>query len=265
MKISKIEVVSPGCGMRSAHLLAIAPNANSGILLGTSPSIEPYAANAYVHRTRAGSFPVQNQHLVALLEKKGKNDKATWKSIVTNKGSVQHLDFLSPEEKSVFKTAYELDQKWVILHAADRQPFICQGQSVNLFCPAGYDRNKFSYLHWLAWKKGLKSLYYVRTAASKRADNVGEVAARYDLTTFKKKPIHKRLWHRLKSAFPARVNWEERKKPELSIDVEKYYEEEAKIISRHEEKADAEEADAKNDIWREAEVGAESSCAACEG
>lgn len=167
-----------GYGARNAHLLAIAPNASSGIILGTSPSIEPMKANAYTHRTRAGSFLVKNRYLEQLLETKEKNNDETWSSIIVNKGSVQHLSFLSEEEKEVFKTAQELDQMWVVKHAADRQPFICQGQSVNLFFPAGSSRGYVNQVHLEAWKSGLKGLYYLRTEAKSRAENVAEKVER---------------------------------------------------------------------------------------
>lgn len=170
-----------GYGRRNAHLLAIAPNASSGVILSTSPSIEPYKANAYTHRTRAGSFLVKNEHLENILESKGKNTDEIWSSIITHKGSVQHLDFLSIEEKGIFKTADELDQNWIITHAADRQQYICQGQSVNLFFPAGAQKSYVNKVHLKAWKEGLKGLYYLRTEAKSRAENVSEKVERVAL------------------------------------------------------------------------------------
>ena len=167
-----------GSGLRNAHLLAIAPNASSGIILSTSPSIEPMKANAYTHRTRAGSFLVKNKYLEEVLEKHGRNNESTWQSIITSKGSVQQLDFLTPEEKSVFKTAQELDQHWVVRHASDRQKFICQGQSVNLFFPSGSERSYVNSVHLQAWKQKLKGLYYLRTEAKSRAENVSEKVER---------------------------------------------------------------------------------------
>ncbi len=161
-----------GSGMRNAHLLAIAPNANSSILLDTSPSIEPLFANAYTTRTRAGTYLVKNKYFEKVLEQKGMNTDEVWKSIINNKGSVQHLDFLSEEEKEVYKTAYEIDQRGVVSSAAHRQPFICQGQSVNLFFPAGANINYVVGTHIKAWKEGLKGLYYLRTEAGKQADTV---------------------------------------------------------------------------------------------
>ena len=159
--------------VRNAHLIAIAPNANSSIICGCSPSIEPIKSNAYVHRTRAGSHLVKSESLARVLEKHGKNTDEVWSSIIMNNGSVQDLEFLDENEKSIFKTAFELDQDWVIEHAADRQPFICQGQSVNLFFPAGSTKSYVNSVHLRAWKAGLKGLYYLRTNAAVQADKVG--------------------------------------------------------------------------------------------
>ena len=160
-----------GSGRRNSHLLAIAPNASSGIILSTSPSIEPMKANAYTHRTRAGSFLVKNKYLEALLEERGENTDSTWTSIITKKGSVQHLPFLTEGEKAIYKTADELDQMWVVQHAAERQEFICQGQSVNLFFPSGAEKSYVNKVHFSAWLKGLKGLYYLRTESKQRAEN----------------------------------------------------------------------------------------------
>ena len=170
-----------GSGRRNSHLLAIAPNASSGVILSTSPSIEPLKANAYTHRTRAGSFLVKNKYLSELLTAKGENNDTNWTSIITKKGSVQHLPFLTEGEKAVFKTADELDQNWVVQHAADRQKYICQGQSVNLFFPAGAPKSYVSQVHLRAWKEGLKGLYYLRTEAKQRAENVSEKVERVAL------------------------------------------------------------------------------------
>jgi len=170
-----------GTGLRFAHLLAIAPNASSGVILSTSPSIEPLKANAYTHRTRAGSFLVKNKYLEEVLDGHGINNEATWTSIITNKGSVQHLPELTEGEKAIFKTAQELDQNWVVQHAADRQPFICQGQSVNLFFPAGAEKSYVNKVHVKAWKERLKGLYYLRTEAKSRAENVSEKVERVAL------------------------------------------------------------------------------------
>ena len=161
------------CSVRNTHLLAIAPNASSSIICGnTSPSIEPFRANAYTQKTKSGSYLQKNKFLEEVLEKYNQNTENTWKSIVTNKGSVQHLEFLSEEEKEVFKTAVEINQSWVIEHAAQRQEFICQSQSVNLFFPPDVNKGELHNIHMLAWAKNMKTLYYLRSEAISRADNV---------------------------------------------------------------------------------------------
>ena len=161
------------CSVRNAHLLAIAPNASSSIICGnTSPSIEPYRANAYTQKTKSGSYLQKNKFLETVLETYGQNTENTWKRIVTNKGSVQHLEFLSEEEREVFKTAVEINQSWVIEHASQRQPFICQSQSVNLFFPPDVNKGELHNVHMLAWAKNMKTLYYLRSEAISRADNV---------------------------------------------------------------------------------------------
>lgn len=162
-----------GSGKRNAHLIAIAPNASSSIICGgTSPSIEPIRANVYTHKTLSGSFVVKNYILEKILEEKGMNTKEVWKSINQNAGSVQHLDCLTEWEKDVFKTAMEIDQIWVIDHAANRQDFICQSQSLNLFFMADEQIRYLHDVHFLAWKKGLKTLYYCRSEAIHRAENI---------------------------------------------------------------------------------------------
>ena len=174
-----------GYNVRNSHLLAIAPNANSSIIAGTSPSIEPWKSNAYTHRTRVGSYLVKNPHLEKVLWKyvKEKTNNASsqknllqkfWKSIILNEGSVQHLDWMSDWDKQVFKTAFELDQRWIIDHAGDRQEFICQGQSVNLFFPAGTNKSYVNSVHLRAWKKNLKGLYYLRTNSGASAEKVSQ-------------------------------------------------------------------------------------------
>jgi ribonucleoside-diphosphate reductase alpha chain len=170
-----------GSGMRNAHLLAIAPNANSSIICGCTPSIEPLKSNAFTHRTRAGSHLVKNKYLEKLLEEKGINNDATWKTIISNKGSVQHLDSLTDDEKETYKTAFEIDQGWVVDHAADRQVHICQGQSVNLFFPAKSPRSYINSVHLRAYKKGLKGLYYLRSSSGVEADNVSVAVERVAL------------------------------------------------------------------------------------
>ena len=168
-----------GTGMRNAHLLAVAPNASSSIICGTtSPSIEPYRANAYVQKTMSGSFLVKNKYLEKLLEKKGINNDAIWSSIVSQRGSVLHLKELSDYEKDIFKTGIEINQQWIIEHAADRQKYICQGQSVNVFVPADVNIKELHDIHMLAWKRKLKTLYYCRSEAIKRAELVSKKVER---------------------------------------------------------------------------------------
>ena len=167
-----------GSGRRNAHLLAIAPNANSSIILDTSPSIEPWLANGFKRMSRTGTFLVKNRYLEKVLHYHNQNTDDVWKSIITNKGSAQHLGFLTQEEKEVFKTAMEIDQHLVVEHAAARQPFICQGQSVNLFFSYGSDINYVAGVHIKAFKKGLKGLYYLRTEAGKAAETVSSKVER---------------------------------------------------------------------------------------
>ena len=184
MRLGKEKGEAPdmvGTGRRNAHLLAIAPNANSSILCGCSASIEPIKSNAYTHRTRAGAHLVRNPHLEEVLNVLGHNDQETWKSIVNAQGSVQHLEFLSDGQRDVFKTAYEIDQGAVVDHAGDRQPYICQAQSVNLFFPAGSPASYVNSVHLRAWKSKLKSLYYLRTDAGVEADKVGVAVERVAL------------------------------------------------------------------------------------
>ena len=167
------------CSVRNAHLLAIAPNAGSSIICGnTSPSIEPFRANAFTQKTKSGSFLQKNKYLEALLESKEANTETVWKDIITNKGSVQHLDIWTDEEKEVFKTAVEINQSWVVEHAAQRQEFICQSQSVNLFFPPDVNKLDLHNIHMLAWAKNLKTLYYLRSEAISRADNVSNKVKR---------------------------------------------------------------------------------------
>jgi ribonucleoside-diphosphate reductase alpha chain len=167
------------CTVRNAHLLAIAPNASSSIICGnTSPSIEPFRANAFTQKTKSGSNLLKNKFLEEILEGYERNDEETWRTIVTNKGSVQHLDFLSDWEKNVFKTAVELNQSWIIDHAAHRQEYICQSQSLNLFFPPDIDKGSLHNIHMLAWARNLKTLYYLRSEAISRADVVSDLVKR---------------------------------------------------------------------------------------
>ncbi len=168
-----------GINERFSNKLAIAPTASISIIAGNaSPGIEPIAANVFLQKTLSGSFSVRNRPLQALLAGRGRDDEETWSSITRTQGSVQHLDFLTDEEKAVFKTAFELDQRWVIEHAADRTQYVCQSQSVNVFLPANVHKRDLHQIHFLAWKRGLKSLYYCRSLSIARADNVGEKAVR---------------------------------------------------------------------------------------
>ena len=162
-----------GINERFSNKTAIAPTASISIICGgTSPGIEPIAANSYTHKTLSGSFNVRNKYLEKILEKYNKNNDEVWSSITTNQGSVKHLDFLSKEEKDVFKTAFELDQKWIVELGADRTPNISQAQSVNLFLPADVHKKELHQIHFQAWKKGLKSLYYCRSKSIQRAENI---------------------------------------------------------------------------------------------
>ncbi|MFC3126684.1 ribonucleoside-diphosphate reductase subunit alpha [Pseudoroseomonas globiformis] len=164
-----------GFNERFSNKMAIAPTASISIICGgASPGIEPIAANVYNHKTLSGSFIVRNPYLKKLLARHGRDDDETWTNITVTKGSVQHLDFLDEQEKAVFKTAFELDQRWVVEHAADRTPFICQSQSVNLFLPADVHKRDLHQIHYQAWKKGVKSLYYCRSLSIQRADTISE-------------------------------------------------------------------------------------------
>jgi len=163
---------------RFSNKMAIAPTASISIIAGnSSPGIEPYAANSFTQKTLTGSFTVRNKHLKKILREKDMDNDDTWSSISTHEGSVQHLDFLSQDEKDVFKTATELDQMWIIEHAADRAKFICQAQSVNIFVPADAHKRTIHQLHFQAWKKGVKSLYYCRSTSLQRADKVSHDVA----------------------------------------------------------------------------------------
>ena len=160
-----------GTGLRFAHMLAIAPNASSSIICGsTSPSIEPLRANAYTQKTMSGTHFMRNKYLEKLLKEKEINTDEIWKSIIANRGSVRHLEQLNDWEKDVFATAIEIDQRWIIELAADRQKEICQSQSLNIFVPSDVNIKDLHLLHLSAWKKGIKTLYYCRSEAIKRAE-----------------------------------------------------------------------------------------------
>ncbi len=159
---------------RFSHKLAIAPTASISIICGgTSAGIEPIPANIYTHKTLSGSFAVKNPYLEELLASRGINTDETWNSILEHEGSIQHLDGLSEDEKAIYKTAFELDQRWVIELAADRSPEICQAQSVNLFIPGDVNKWDLHMLHWSAWERGVKSLYYLRSKSVQRAAFAG--------------------------------------------------------------------------------------------
>ena len=163
-----------GTGRRNANLLAIAPNANSSSIAGTSPSVEPIKANAFVHRTRAGSHLIKNRYLSELLNGYGQDTEEVWNSIIANNGSVNHLDFLSTHEKEVFKTAIEIDQNAIVRLGGQRAKYICQSQSLNVFFPAGVDKRYLHEVHYNAWKYGNKSLYYLRTETSNKAETLSD-------------------------------------------------------------------------------------------
>ena len=159
---------------RFTHKLAIAPTASISIICGgTSAGIEPIPANIYTHKTLSGSFAVKNPYLEAVLDKKGQNTETVWSSILEQEGSVQHLDFLSADEKDIYKTAFELDQRWIVELAADRTPEICQSQSLNIFLPGDVDKWDLHMLHYSAWERGVKSLYYLRSKSVQRAAFAG--------------------------------------------------------------------------------------------
>jgi len=164
---------------RFSNKMAIAPTASISIIAGNaSPGIEPIAANVFLQKTLSGSFVVRNRHLQVLLAAKGRDTDEIWSSITLTKGSVQHLDFLTEQEKAVYKTAFELDQRWVVEHAADRTSYVCQSQSVNIFLPANVHKRDLHQIHMLAWKRDVKSLYYCRSLSIQRADNVSEKVVR---------------------------------------------------------------------------------------
>jgi len=182
-----------GTGLRFSHLMAIAPNASSSIIMGnTSPSIEPYRANAYRQDTMSGAHLNKNKFLDKIIKDKCANDskldyEEIWSTIIANDGSVQHLDILDDWQKDVFKTAMELDQRWVIQHAADRQNWIDQAQSLNVFFRPDADIKYIHAIHFLAWKGGLKTMYYCRSEKIGKADKVArkierEVIKEIDLT-----------------------------------------------------------------------------------
>ncbi|MDF2965982.1 MAG: nrdA [Rickettsiaceae bacterium] len=177
------------CGMmeRFSNKMAIAPTASISIIANnSSPGIEPYAANSFTQKTLSGSFIVRNKNLEKLLEQKGFNNEQVWSSIATNEGSVQHLHFLSEHEKAIFKTAHEIDQRWIIELSADRTKHISQAQSLNIFMAGNVSKQYLHDVHFSAWKKGIKSLYYCRSTSIQRADKVSLSVERNDFKDIEK-------------------------------------------------------------------------------
>jgi ribonucleoside-diphosphate reductase alpha chain len=183
LKLGKARGEAPdaeGTGRRFSHMMAIAPNASSSIIMGnTSPSIEPYRANAYRQDTLSGAFLNKNRYLDKIIKEKCENDKSLdyneiWSSIIANDGSVQHLDILDSWQKDVFKTSMEINQRWIVEHAADRQSYIDQAQSVNLFFRPDVNVKYLHAVHFLAWKQKLKTLYYCRSEKIGKADKVSK-------------------------------------------------------------------------------------------
>jgi ribonucleoside-diphosphate reductase alpha chain len=171
-----LDAAERGMKARFSHKIAIAPTASISIICGgTSACIEPIPANVYTHKTLSGSFSVRNPYLQELLASKHADTPETWASIVEQEGSVQHLDCLTDDEKLVYRTAFEIDQRWTIELAADRTPFICQSQSINLYLPADIDKWDLHMLHWTAWERGIKSLYYCRSKSISRAGFAGQM------------------------------------------------------------------------------------------
>ncbi len=159
---------------RFSHKLAIAPTASISIICGgTSACIEPIPANVYTHKTLSGSFTVKNKYLEKILDQKGANTEKVWQSILENEGSVSHLKELTDEEKNCFKTAFEIDQRYIVEFASDRTKYICQGQSINLFLSSDINKWDLMMLHWKAWETGVKSLYYCRSKSIQRASYAG--------------------------------------------------------------------------------------------
>lgn len=173
------DALDAGMNERFSTKIAIAPTASISVIAGnTSPGIEPFVANAFTQKTLSGSFVVKNKYLKELLASKGKDTVEVWSSITTNGGSVLHLPFLTEDEKSIFKTAYEIDQMWLVEHSADRTPFICQAQSFNVFLSGNIDKLKLHKIHFASWKKGLKTMYYCRSTSVQRADTVSNFGAK---------------------------------------------------------------------------------------
>jgi ribonucleoside-diphosphate reductase alpha chain len=186
------DAADQGVMERFSHKLAIAPTASISVICGgTSACIEPIPANIYTHKTLSGSFSVRNPALARLLDARGANSEDTWQSILAHEGSVQHLGCLTDDEKSVFRTAFEIDQRWVVELAADRAPLICQGQSLNLYLRSDIHKWDLLMLHWTAWERGVKSLYYCRSKSVQRAGFAGVEAD--NTRSWPVKPLNERL------------------------------------------------------------------------
>jgi ribonucleoside-diphosphate reductase alpha chain len=170
------DALERGVMARFSHKLSIAPTASISIICGgTSACIEPIPANIYTHKTLSGAVSVRNPHLAKVLAAEGADTPDVWQSILEHEGSVAHLEMLSEQEKATYRTAFEIDQRWIVELAADRAPFICQSQSINLYLPADIDKWDLHMLHWTAWKRGVKSLYYCRSKSISRADFAGQL------------------------------------------------------------------------------------------
>lgn len=171
-----------GVNVRNANVTAIAPTASISIICGNaSPAMEPWVGNAFTQKTLSGSFLVKNKHLEKLLDSKNQNTKQVWKDIISHEGSVQHLEFLTEEEKEVFKTAFELDQRWIVEHASVRQQYVDQAISTNIFLRADIHKQDLHAIHMMAWKKGLKSLYYCRSKSLQQADKISKKIVREEI------------------------------------------------------------------------------------
>ena len=190
------DALDAGANERFSNKMAIAPTASISIIANnSSPGIEPFAANSFTQKTLTGSFNVRNKNLVKLLEEKGRNTDDIWSSITINEGSVQHLDFLDEHEKLVFKTAQEIDQRWIVDLSAERQEYICQAQSLNIFIPGNVAKKHLHEIHFRAWQKGLKSLYYCRSTSVQRADKVSNKVEQHelDMSMHDKPPVEEKV------------------------------------------------------------------------
>ncbi len=181
-----------GMSLRFSNTTAIAPTASISIIANsTSPGIDPFTANSFTQKTLSGSFNIRNKNLQKLLEEKGHNNEQIWSSISTHEGSVQHLEFLSDHEKAVFKTAYEIDQRWIIKLAAERTPYISQSQSLNVFLAGNSEKQDVHDIHYMAWKLGVKGMYYCRSTSIQRAEKVSHKAFKFQEIDSDKSPNDK--------------------------------------------------------------------------